>query len=109
MKFKSPLLGSCRGKIGGSVAARVLDINYLKEKVDPSQPRTAPQVFQRDKFTFVQVFASSILLSIIQKYWKIYRKKMYAWNKFVSENLFRQTEYVDPGTPFAGDFSKFLI
>jgi len=107
-------MGIVKGGILGTVIQKVANVvfqkwkghNTVREKVDPANPQTPKQVFQRDRFSFITILGRLINDSVIFPYWNYLATSFTtAWNEFFSTNIPLQPVYVDPVTPFVPDFS----
>lgn len=85
-RYRSGILGPISGKISNVVGASAFGINYLRELVIPSNPRTELQTFQRVKFgLLVRTLAQFLPLSIRS----LFRRRavgMSAWSRAVMVN-----------------------
>lgn len=87
-KIPNGILGGVSGKIGGVIGSSWKGINVVKTRpLSVANPRTVPQVAQREKFTGVTKFASNILADFIKPYWDRFAVKQSGYNAFVSKNV----------------------
>lgn len=105
-KVKTGILGAFRGKCGPIVGASCFGVDYVKEYTIPGNPRTAPQVYQRDLFSFVRMLAGAFLTTLVQTYWKQYADRKSAYNAFIGSNAILQDDYATGGPTFSADYSK---
>lgn len=103
---KGGILGTVTQKVANVVFQKWKSLNTVREKVDPANPRTPKQVFQRDRFSFITILGRLINDSVIFPYWQYLATGFTtAWNEFFSTNIPLQPVFVDDVTPFVPDFS----
>lgn len=106
---KGGILGTVIQKVANVVFQKWKSHNTVREKVDPANPRTPKQVFQRDRFSFITVLGRLINNSIILPFWNYLATGFTtAWNEFFSTNIPLQPVYVDEVTPYLPDFSDVV-
>ena len=81
------ILGPVKGKVGPVVGASCFGIDYLKSFVPPSNPNTASQQTQRNKFTSCQALAKAVLATLIYMFWNPFASGKSGYNAFMSEML----------------------
>lgn len=103
---KGGILGTVTQKVANVVFQKWKSLNTVREKVDPPNPRTPKQVFQRDRFSFITVLGRLINDNvIIPMWWYLATGFTTAWNEFFSFNIPLQPVFVAPETLFIPDFS----
>lgn len=86
--IKQGILGGIQNKIGNIVGTSWKGIAVIKSlPVSVANPRTAPQVLQRDRFRFCIAFAVSILAEVIKPLWDRFAQRQSGYNAFVSSNI----------------------
>jgi hypothetical protein len=97
--IKQGILGGVQNKIGNVVGSSWKGIAVLKSlPVSVANPRTAPQVAQRNKFANVVAFATAILAEVIKPLWDRFAQKQSGYNAFISRNIdnFSATALINP-------------
>lgn len=106
---KGGILGKVTQKVANVVFQKWKSLNTVREKVDPANPRTPKQVFQRDRFSFITTLGRLINDSVILPFWNYLATGFTtAWNEFFSTNIPLQPVFVDDVTPFLPDFSDVV-
>lgn len=98
-KIPQGILGGLSGRIGGVIGSSWKGINVVKTRpLSVANPRTVPQVKQRNKFSSVVKFGSEILADFIKPYWDRFAVKQSGYNAFVAKNVesFDETFMPDP-------------
>lgn len=86
--IRQGILGGVQNKIGNVVGTSWKGIPVLKSlPLSVANPRTAGQVFQRNRFTNVVAFAVSILAEVIKPLWDRFAQQQSGYNAFISENI----------------------
>lgn len=86
--IKQGILGGVQNKIGNVVGTSWKGIAVIKSlPVSVANPRTAPQLAQRGRFSLTVAFAVSILAEVIKPLWDRFAQKQSGYNAFVSENI----------------------
>lgn len=86
--IKQGILGGIQNKIGNVVGTSWKGIAVLKSlPVSIANPRTAPQVEQRSRFTAVVLFATAILAEVIKPLWDRFAQKQSGYNAFIARNI----------------------
>lgn len=99
--IKQGILGGIQNKIGNVVGSSWKGIAVLKSlPVSVANPRTAPQVAQRDKFSQCVAFASSILAEVIKPLWDRFAQRQSGYNAWVQRNIdfFNSTQLITPNS-----------
>ena len=87
-KIKQGILGGFSGKVAGVVGSSWKGIAVMKAlPLSVANPRTAGQVAQRNKFSFVVAFAGIILSAIIKPLWDRFASGKSGYNEFISTNI----------------------
>ncbi len=87
-KIKQGILGGFSGKVAGVVGSSWKGINVIRAMpVSVANPRTTPQVNQRNKFSQSILFASQILSTIIKPLWDRFAVQMSGYNAFIADNI----------------------
>lgn len=61
-KYEGEIFGAIRGRVGGYTGAKWRSIRYVrKHQAHPSNPRTAPQLKQRGRFSVAGLVARVLL------------------------------------------------
>jgi len=82
----------------------------IKTKITTNESNSVKQIFQRAKFAFVSVWNTALSGDFIPRFWTQWRTPTTVANSaFMSYNIVRQPEYVNPETAFAGDASEIVI
>lgn len=98
-KIKQGILGGFSGKVAGVVGSSWKGINVMRAMpVSVANPRTTPQVAQRNKFSKTVLFSVQILPTIIKPLWDRFAVQMSGYNDFVSTNIdvFDETGLFEP-------------
>lgn len=86
--IKQGILGGFSGKVGPVIGSSWKGIDYMKGvPTSVANPRTAPQVAQRTKFTNVVDFSKVILASVIKPLRDRFAVQMSGFNSFVQDNI----------------------
>lgn len=86
--IKQGILGGIQNRIGNIVGSSWKGIAVIKSlPVSVANPRTAPQVAQRDKFRNIVMFATAILAEVIKPLWDRFAQKQSGYNAFISRNI----------------------
>ena len=86
-KIKQGILGAVSGKVGSVVGSSWKGIATLRSlAASVANPRTAPQVNARTKFTGIVQFASQILAEIVKPLWDRFAQQESGYNAFISRN-----------------------
>jgi hypothetical protein len=86
-KIKQGILGGFLGKVGGVVGGNFKGIATMRAMpLSVANPRTAAQVGNRARFSYVTAFAAGVGLSVVQTYWNRFAVKMSGYNMFCSVN-----------------------
>jgi hypothetical protein len=108
------ILGGFSGKVGGVVGTSWKGIAVMKAMPQSvANPKTAPQVEQRNALTAVVALATILLSLVIKPLWDRFASKMSGYNAFVQANIDRFPDGVFT-TPSAfvismGKMAKTLI
>lgn len=86
-KILNGILGGGSGKVGGVIMSSWKGIDTLKAYAIPSNPQSAGQTTQRNKFSGVLNFLQLILATVIQSYWDPFATAMSGFNRAMSVNL----------------------
>ena len=87
-KLLQGIFGGVSGKIGNTIGSSWKGIPVIKTKpLSVANPRTASQVAQRSKFTYVTTLASLLLGTIVKPLWDRFAVKQSGYNSFVSSNV----------------------
>lgn len=86
-KITNGIVGAFSGKIGNVVGFRWKNIDAARTYAIPENPNTINQQNQRTAFTAIQRIASSVLITICQKYWKAFAIGMSEYNAFIKTSL----------------------
>ena len=87
-KIGQGIFGGIQGKLGNLVGSSWKGVNVLKTKPQSvANPRTAPQVAQRDKMTGVVTVAVLFLSVFIKALWDRFASRMSGYNMFVKANI----------------------
>lgn len=87
-RINQGILGGLSGKIANVVGGAWKGINYLRSlPVSVSNPRTTPQVAQRNKMTTAVRLSKQILAGFIKPLWDRFAIKQSGYNAWVSENI----------------------
>jgi hypothetical protein len=87
-KIKQGILGGFSGKVAGVVGSSWKGINVMRAMpISVANPRTTPQVNQRNKFSQSILFASQILSTIIKPLWDRFAVQMSGYNAFIADNI----------------------
>lgn len=85
--IKRGILGGFQNKVANVVGSSWKGIAVMRAlPVSVANPRTAPQVAQRNKFKFSGFVASKLLTSIIKPLWDRFAVQMSGYNHFMSIN-----------------------
>ena len=89
----NPIIKKLNGNIGVLIICRRHGVTYLRHKSTPRNPRTAPQVANRERFTMA-VKAWQVLTATEKAIYnqRARRKKFYGYNLFISEYMNGSTE-----------------
>lgn len=86
-KIKQGILGAVSGKVGSVVGSSWKGIATLRSlAASVANPRTAPQVNARTKFTGIVKFASQILAEIVKPLWDRFAQQESGYNAFIRRN-----------------------
>lgn len=86
-KIKQGILGAVSGKVGSVVGSSWKGIATLRSlAASVANPRTAPQVNARTKFTGIVQFASKILAEIVKPLWDRFAQQESGYNAFIRRN-----------------------
>jgi hypothetical protein len=86
-KIKQGILGGFLGKVGNVVGGNFKGIATMRAMpLSVANPRTAAQVGNRSRFSFVTAWAKDLGLPFIQTYWNRQAMKMSGFNLFCSVN-----------------------
>lgn len=103
---KGGILGTVTQKVANVVFQKWKSLNTVREKVDPANPQTPKQVFQRDRFSFITILGRLVNDLIIFPFWQYLATGFTtAWNEYFSTNIPLQPAFVDDVTPFVPDFA----
>ena len=86
-KIRSGILSTTTGKVGGVVGATWKGINYVREHINPANPKSAAQQGQRAKMRKAVAFAKPIVGRIFNVYVDTLVRKMSGFNKFIKDNI----------------------
>ncbi len=86
-KILNGILGGGSGKVGGVIMSSWKGIDTLKAYAIPSNPQSAGQTTQRNKFAAILTFLQTILAAVIQPYWDPFASGMSGFNVAMSRNL----------------------
>ena len=86
-KILNGILGGGSGKVGGVIMSSWKGIDTLKAYAIPSNPQSAAQTTQRNKFTGILTFLQLILATVIQPYWDSFAVGMSGFNEAMRVNL----------------------
>ena len=86
-KIPNGILGNVIGKVGNVVGFVWKGINVIRGYAVPENPQTEDQMIQRGLFGKMQAMASSILITVLQKFWKAFAIGVSEYNAFISYNL----------------------
>lgn len=85
--IKQGILGGFLGKVGSVVGGNFKGIATMRAMpLSVANPRTAAQVGNRTRFSYVTAFAGVIGTAFIQTYWNRKAQKMSGYNMFTSVN-----------------------
>lgn len=85
--IKQGILGAVSGKVGSVVGSSWKGIATLRSRAaSVANPRTAPQVNARTKFTGIVKFASAILAEIVKPLWDRFAQQESGYNAFIARN-----------------------
>lgn len=85
--IKQGILGGFSNKVGSVVGSSWKGIAVMRSMpISVANPRTAKQVAQRQEFSQVARFASSLLAEIVQPNWNRAAKRMSGYNSFIKVN-----------------------
>ena len=102
--LKRGILGGFTGSVANVVGSSWKGIDVMRSKpLSVANPRTAPQVTQRNKFANVVEVASRLLVPVVKPLWDRFAQRQSGYNAFVSYNIdfFNQAGLVN--------FSQFQI
>lgn len=85
--IRSGILSKTSGSVAGVTAATWKGINYIREKVTPSNPNTAAQQEQRSKMKAVVAYSRGILGDWLDVYVDKFCKGYSAYNYYVKKNI----------------------
>jgi hypothetical protein len=86
-KIKQGILGGFLGKVGNVVGGNFKGIATMRAMpLSVANPRTAAQVGNRSRFSFVTAWAKDLGLPFIQTFWNRQAMKMSGFNLFCSVN-----------------------
>lgn len=86
--IKQGILGGFSGKVANVVGSSWKGIAVMKSlPLSVANPRTAPQVAQRNKFSRTVFFALGILGTVIKPLWDRFAQQQSGFNAFISENI----------------------
>lgn len=85
--IRSGILSKTSGSVGGVTAATWKGVNYIREKVTPSNPNTAAQQEQRNKMKAVVAYSRGILGDWLDVYVDKFCKGYSAYNFYVKKNI----------------------
>ena len=86
--IKQGILGGFKGKVGSVIGTSWKGKAVMKAMpLSVANPRTAPQVLQRGKFTSIVKLASGMLSSIVKPLWDKRAVGMSGYNAFCSANI----------------------
>lgn len=92
-----------RGSLAGTTARIVDGVMILSERIVENKSKTLPQIFQRDKQSFVRKVADSVKIDIIDNFWFKKKPLTSGYSAFIGKNLDSQTKFVIDTTPFVPD------
>ncbi len=82
------ILGGFSGKVANVVGSSWKGIAVMKSlPLSVANPRTAPQVAQRTRFSNTVAFAVAILGTVIKPLWDRFAQAQSGFNAFISENI----------------------
>lgn len=85
--LRQGILGGFRGKVGNVVGSAWKGLAVIKAMpLSVANPRTAPQVLQRTKFSQLVILGSKILATIVKPLWDRFSSGMSGYNAFISRN-----------------------
>lgn len=86
--IKQGILGGFSGKVANVVGSSWKGIAVMKSlPLSVANPRTAPQIAQRTKFSNTVAFAVSILSGFIKPLWDRFAQQQSGFNAFISANV----------------------
>lgn len=86
-KIKQGILGAVSGKVGSVVGSSWKGIATLRSRAaSVANPKTAPQVAARTRFTAIVQFASAILAEIVKPLWDRFAQQESGYNAFIKRN-----------------------
>ncbi len=91
-KILNGILGGGSGKVGGVIMSSWKGIDTLKAYAIPSNPQSAGQTTQRNKFSACLAFLQLILATVIQPYWDSFAVGMSGFNEAMRVNLLSWTD-----------------
>jgi len=104
------ILGTVQQKVANVVFQKWKSLNTVREKVDPTNPKTPKQIFQRDKLSFVSFIGYLVGTSFFRQFWNYLSTATTTyWNEFSKINLLAQPVFVVPETPFAPDYTDIQM
>lgn len=98
-KLKQGILGGFSGKVANIVGSSWKGIAIIKAMpLSVANPKTAAQVAQRGKFSYLVSLAKLMLTSIIKPYWDRFAQYMSGYNDFMKANIHScdSTSITDP-------------
>jgi hypothetical protein len=86
--IKQGILGGFSGSVGSVTGGSWKGIATMRAKpLSVANPRTAPQVGQRTKFSKIQAIAGNLLTSIVKPLWDRFAQQMSGYNYFIQQNI----------------------
>jgi len=86
--IRQGILGGFSGKVANVVGSSWKGIAVIKSlPISVANPRTAPQVAQRDRFSNTVNFGVSILAEVIKPLWDRFAIRQSGFNAFISRNI----------------------
>jgi len=88
-KIRSGILSKTTGKVGGVVGASWKGINYIREHINPANPKSTAQQAQRAKMRIIVAFSKPLIAAVLNIYVDPLTRKMSGFNKLVKQNINR--------------------
>lgn len=108
MLIHSPYLPAIKSA-GGLTFAKWKGLHTARARIFANASRTIKQIFQRERFKFVQTLAMFWGKTAVNFFWKQWEENTTASNELMHTNVPLQPTFVDPETPFSGNAADFMI
>jgi hypothetical protein len=99
-KLWNGILGKVSGKVGNVVTAKWKDKNTVRAYAKPSNPRTALQTAQRDKFKFLVAAIKPAYLFLTMEIMRGFSKSISPINALMNYSLTKGDNGSNPPTPY---------